>query len=101
VRIIPLGNSVFRIDHDEIFNQTTHLQYHQVRRRGPWFAFNWRYDSGLVSDAILCSAPTATCFAFTSVADGGGANISGDLLAPTLDRPPPLVQNEIGSLVSA
>jgi hypothetical protein len=80
VPIIPVGNSVFRIDHDEIFNQTTHAQY-QVGRRGPWFAFNWRYDSGLVSGAIPCSAPTATCFASTSVADGGGANIPAGQVA--------------------
>ena len=38
----------FRIDHDERFNQTTHLQY-QIGKRGPWLGFNWRYDSGLAS----------------------------------------------------
>jgi len=42
---------VFRIDHDEKFNQTTHLQY-QPWTRGPWFGFNWRYDSGLVAGAV-------------------------------------------------
>ena len=41
----------FRIDHDEKFNETTHLQY-QVGKRGPWFGFNWRFDSGLVAGAI-------------------------------------------------
>jgi hypothetical protein len=45
------GGSVFRIDHDEKFNQTTHLQY-QPWRRGPWVGFNWRYDSGLVAGAV-------------------------------------------------
>jgi hypothetical protein len=45
------GGSVFRIDHDEIFNQTTHLQY-QRGKRGPWVGFNWRYDSGLVAGAV-------------------------------------------------
>jgi hypothetical protein len=65
---------VFRIDHDEVFNQTTHLQY-QPSTRAPWFAFNWRYDNGLVAGAVPCSAPTATCFASTPVADGGGANL--------------------------
>ncbi len=39
------SGSVFRIDHDEKFNQTTHLQY-QPWKRGPWVGFNWRYDSG-------------------------------------------------------
>jgi hypothetical protein len=45
------GTGVFRIDHDEKFNQTTHLQY-QFRNRGPWIGFNWRYDSGLVVSGI-------------------------------------------------
>ena len=78
--IIPVANSVFRIDHDEIFNETTHLQY-QPWKRGPWLGFNWRYDSGLVAGAVPCSAPTATCFASTSVADGGGAPIPGGRVA--------------------
>jgi hypothetical protein len=41
----------FRIDHDEKFNQTTHLQY-QPWKAGPWVGFNWRYDSGLVAGAV-------------------------------------------------
>jgi len=45
------NGSVFRIDHDEKFNQTTHLQY-QPWKRGPWVGFNWRYDSGLVAGAV-------------------------------------------------
>ena len=65
-----IAPNVFRIDHDEIFNQTTHLQY-QPWKRGPWIGFNWRYDSGLVSGAIPCLAATATCAAATSVVDGG------------------------------
>jgi len=43
----------FRIDHDEKFNETTHLQY-QPWKRGPWFGFNWRYDSGLVAGNAPC-----------------------------------------------
>jgi Carboxypeptidase regulatory-like domain/TonB-dependent Receptor Plug Domain len=50
----PTGSGVFRIDHDEIFNQTTHLQY-QPWKRGPWLSFNWRYDSGLVAGAVPCA----------------------------------------------
>ena len=53
----------FRIDHDEKFNQTTHLQY-QPWKRGPWVGFNWRYDSGLVAGSAPCyggnCAQTAT-----------------------------------------
>jgi len=45
------SGSVFRIDHDEKFNETTHLQY-QPWSRGPWVGFNWRYDSGLVAGAV-------------------------------------------------
>jgi hypothetical protein len=45
------GTGVFRIDHDETFNSTTHLQY-QPWKRGPWVGFNWRYDSGLVAGAL-------------------------------------------------
>jgi hypothetical protein len=48
------GNGVFRIDHDESFNQTTHLQY-QPRKNGPWFSFNWRFDSGLVAGPVPCA----------------------------------------------
>jgi Carboxypeptidase regulatory-like domain len=47
----PVG--AFRIDHDEHFNETTHLQY-QPWKKYPWVAFNWRYDSGLVAGATPC-----------------------------------------------
>jgi hypothetical protein len=47
------GSEAFRIDHDEHFNETTHLQY-QPWKKGPWFGFNWRYDSGLVAGAAPC-----------------------------------------------
>ena len=43
----------FRIDHDEKFNQSSHLQY-QPWKNGPWFAFTWRYDSGQVAGAAPC-----------------------------------------------
>lgn len=41
----------FRIDHDQKFQQTTHLQY-QPKKDWPWIAFNWRYDNGLVAGAV-------------------------------------------------
>ena len=59
---------MFRIDHDELFNQTTHIQY-QPFKRGPWLGFNWRYDSGLVSGPVPCLAATATCSFSTGSAD--------------------------------
>jgi Carboxypeptidase regulatory-like domain/TonB-dependent Receptor Plug Domain len=52
-------SGVFRIDHDERFNQTTHLQY-QPWQRGPWFGLNWRYDSGLVAGAVPFAADPST-----------------------------------------
>jgi len=59
IAFFPAFN-VFRIDHDEKYNQTTHIQY-QPWKRGPWLGFNWRYDSGLVAGATPCLAETATC----------------------------------------
>jgi hypothetical protein len=51
----PLASTgVFRIDHDEAFNMTAHMQYQTPWKRGPWVGFNWRYDSGLVAGAIPC-----------------------------------------------
>jgi len=53
------GGSVFRIDHDQAFNQTTHFQY-QPWKTLPWLGFNWRYDSGLVaSNPIVADFQTA------------------------------------------
>ncbi len=44
----------FRIDHDERFNQNTNLQYQF--HNGPFYSFNWHYDSGEVAG----STPFAT-----------------------------------------
>jgi hypothetical protein len=75
----PAPPAVFRIDHDEKFNETTHVQY-QPYKRLPWVGVNWRYDSGLVAGATPCLAATATCSFSTSVADGGvGSNPAGTI----------------------
>jgi hypothetical protein len=66
----------FRIDHDERFNETTHLQY-QPWKRGPWVGFNWRYDSGLVAGATPCfgtNSPYNDCPG--SLVLGGVPNVS-------------------------
>ncbi len=47
----PLNTGAFRIDHDQAFEQTTHLQY-QPLKNGPWTSFNWRLDSGAVAGAV-------------------------------------------------
>jgi carboxypeptidase family protein len=51
-RYFPVGgDGVFRIDHDQAFQQTTNVRY-QWKRNGLWGAFTWRYDSGLVSGDV-------------------------------------------------
>jgi hypothetical protein len=49
---LPPG--VFRIDHDQAFQQTTQVQYQfqQWKKIAPYVSFSWRYDSGLVSGAV-------------------------------------------------
>jgi hypothetical protein len=76
----------FRIDHDEKFNQTTHLQY-QPWKRGPWLGFNWRYDSGLV-------AGNAPCY---------GVGVSNDCPQSTTlnGQPAVLLQDVFGNPLSA
>ncbi len=76
VPVIGPAVGVFRIDHDERFNETTHLQY-QPWKIGPWFGFTWRYDSGLVAGTVPCWGATATCFNSTPFADGGNPANAG------------------------
>jgi hypothetical protein len=66
----------FRIDHDEKWAQTAHLQY-QFPKRGPWVGFNWRYDSGLVAGNTPCygtlgppAAPYNDCPQSTTLPNG-------------------------------
>jgi hypothetical protein len=47
----PVNTSVFRIDHDQAFQQVSHFQY-QFPRRGPWVALTWNCQSGLVEGAV-------------------------------------------------
>jgi hypothetical protein len=67
----PSGTAgVFRIDHDEKFNETTHIQY-QPWKRGPWMGFNWRYDSGQVAGATPCyNTATVTCAGASTMLGG-------------------------------
>jgi hypothetical protein len=51
----PLDFSVFRIDHDQAFEQTTELRY-QHGKNGLWAGFTWRYDSGMVAGAVANQA---------------------------------------------
>jgi hypothetical protein len=76
----------FRIDHDEKFNQTTHLQYTFSRGKllnGLWGGFNWRYDSGMVAGSVPCynllsNDPNSACGATSTTLGGQPAvNLSG------------------------
>jgi hypothetical protein len=68
----------FRIDHDEKFNQTTHLQYtysHGKLMKNLWSGFNWRYDSGMVAGAAPCynplsNDPNSACAATSMTING-------------------------------
>jgi hypothetical protein len=50
-RYFPVGGNVFRIDHDQAFQQTSNFRY-QWKKNGPWGGFTWRYDSGLVAGEV-------------------------------------------------
>ncbi len=52
-----LPEGVFRIDHDQAFQQTTQVQYSfdqfkTFHKFAPFVTFTYRYDSGLVSGAV-------------------------------------------------
>jgi Carboxypeptidase regulatory-like domain/TonB-dependent Receptor Plug Domain len=81
------SGSVFRIDHDEKFNETTHLQY-QPWKRGPWVGFNWRYDSGLVAGAVPDFATALTFDADQQAAIGlFCGNVFATLTSPITSCP--------------
>jgi len=68
----------FRIDHDERFNQETHVQYTLTRTKalsGLWGGFNWRYDSGQVAGSAPCynplsNDPNSACVDSTTLLGG-------------------------------
>jgi hypothetical protein len=73
----------FRIDHDEKFNETTHLQYtlsHAGVLTGLWGGFNWRYDSGLTAGSVPCynlTDPNSPCGGITLPNGQPGVDLSG------------------------
>jgi hypothetical protein len=70
----------FRIDHDERFNQTTHLQYQLPSSKqlnflsaSTWVGFNWRYDSGQVAGNAPCygvTDPNSPCLISSTTLNG-------------------------------
>jgi hypothetical protein len=82
----------FRIDHDEKFNQTTHLQYtvHDHKAvAGLWGGFNWRFDSGLVAGSTPCygiTDPNTPCGNSSTTLNGQPAIAMVDTnLPPTVN----------------
>jgi hypothetical protein len=78
----------FRIDHDEKFNQTTHLQYQMPFKRSPWIGFNWRFDSGIVAGSAPCynplsNDPNSACAGTSTLLNGQPAI---DLSSLTADQ---------------
>jgi len=47
----PVDVGVFRIDHDEAYEQTMNLRY-QFPKAGPWIDFTWRFDTGQVAGSV-------------------------------------------------
>jgi hypothetical protein len=93
-------SGVFRIDHDEKFNQTTHLQY-QPWQRGPWMGFNWRYDSGLVAGSVpFASGPNTPVDLSGFTADQqfqAGLTCNGVRATPLVALPNPCPASQFGS----
>jgi len=58
----PVSAGVFRIDHDQAFQQNTHVQY-QFGKNLPWIGLTWHYESGMVAGNV---PDYATALTFTA-----------------------------------
>jgi hypothetical protein len=80
----------FRIDHDEKFNETTHIQYQIPGEKfvsGLWGGLNWRYDSGLVAGNAPCygtTDPNSPCGASSTTLGGQPAIAMVDAIGGSL-----------------
>ena len=68
--LLEAPEGTFRIDHDQKFQQTTHVQYTLNKTRGVWGALSWRYDSGLVAGSVPDYATALTLTADQQAAIG-------------------------------
>ncbi|HEX6878980.1 MAG TPA: TonB-dependent receptor, partial [Terriglobales bacterium] len=78
----PVSTGVFRIDHDQAFQQTTHLQY-QIGKKLPWVGFTWSYQSGMVAGSV---PDYATALTFTGDQQAQIGLFCGDTFA-TISSP--------------
>ncbi len=83
----------FRIDHDEKFNQDSHLQYTVPGSKGLgglWGGFNWRYDSGQVAGSTPCyglADPNTPCANSSTTLNGQPAIAMVDTNLPGTVNP--------------
>jgi len=102
---VPSASGPFRIDHDEKFNLTGHMQY-QPWKVGPWVGFNWRYDSGLVAGPAPCAG--GNCANGPNGNDGlvDTSGLSADqqfeagLTCNGVHATPPTPTNPVGTFIS-
>jgi hypothetical protein len=103
VPITPGSFTPFRIDHDEKYNQTTHLQY-QPWKRGPWGGFNWRYDSGLVAGPVPCDGGNCAGAQVPGFVDVSGLSpdqqFQAGLFCGGVFATPPSATNRTGTPIS-
>ena len=74
------GGYPFRIDHDEAFNQTTHLEYALPFYKKAYYSFNWKYDSGMVAGSVPCygiTDPNSNCLNYSFAPDGRPLTLNG------------------------
>jgi len=111
----------FRIDHDERFNQTTHVQYTYNRNswfKGMWAGMNWRFDSGMVAGSTPCynlssNDPNTACDSTSTTLNGqpavnlssftadeefeAGLSCNGVFATPNLALPTVCLASQLGS----
>jgi len=78
------GGFPFRIDHDEKFNQTTHVEYAMPFQKKLYYSFNWRFDSGQVAGSVPCygtTDPNSDCAPYSEMV-GGVPTINLSSLTP-------------------
>ena len=93
------GGFPFRIDHDERFNQTTHVEYKMPFRKSLYYSFNWKYDSGLVAGAAPCynaTDPNSAC-----AVNGAGFTFNPTTGAANTQNGQPLINLVNGGITTA
>jgi hypothetical protein len=91
----------FRIDHDESYNETAHMQYQLPGRHSPWYGFNWRFDSGLVAGSTPCynvTDPNSACGNSSLGPDGNPATLNGQPAVSLVDNNVPATPNAVTSI---